>query len=164
MNFTHYQNLMEQTLRELQQPHNDVFKAGKPLTAEQFSPLVLAYVGDAFFTLYVRTRLLGAERQKVRVLHTYDAEIVSATMQAFAVHRLEDELSETELAVLKRGRNAKSTVPKSASVSDYRYSTGFEAVLGSLWLGGCQERLLELAGKAFDIIVREIQDRKKRGD
>lgn len=164
MNFTHYQNLMEQTLKELQQPQNDAFKAGPPLTAEQCSPLVLAYVGDAFFTLYVRTRLLGVEKQKVRVLHTYDAEIVSATMQAFAVHRLEAELNEPELAVLRRGRNAKSTVPKSASVSDYRYSTGFEAVLGALWLGGCQERLLELAGKAFDMIVREIQDRKKRGD
>lgn len=132
--------------------------------AARLHPLVLAYIGDAFFNLYVRTRLLSFEQNRVRVLHGHGARMVSATLQAYALRRLEDALSEDELAVVKRGRNAKSTVPKSASVGDYRASTGFEALLGYLYLSGDEARLTALAGDAFVIISRKLANPDEGGE
>ena len=123
----------------------------------QLPPLVLAYIGDAWFALYVRTRLLNHEQNKVRVLHSYGAKMVSAVMQSKAVRVLEEQLTEEEAGVMRRGRNAKSAVPKSASVSEYRYSTGFEALLGYLFLQGRQERLAYFTAEAFNLISREIE-------
>lgn len=119
-------------------------------------PLVLAYIGDAFFNLYVRTKLLSFEQSKVRVLHSYGARMVSATWQAFALRAMEVELTESEKAVVRRGRNTKSTVPKSASVADYRYSTGFEALLGYLYLSGDHSRMEKIAARAFADISRKL--------
>lgn len=82
------------------------------IPVERLHPLVLAYVGDAYFSLYIRTKLLSYEQNKVRVLHTLDSKIVSATMQAVAYKSLESELTEIEAGIVRRGRNAKSTVPK----------------------------------------------------
>ena len=128
----------------------------KDIPVDRLHPLVLAYVGDAYFTLYVRTTLLSYEQNKVRVLHTLDSKIVSATMQAVAFQSLESGLTEQEMSIVKRGRNAKSTVPKSATVAEYRNSTGFEALLGYLYLGKNYERLSELVEKAFAVISREM--------
>jgi len=119
-------------------------------------PLVLAYIGDAFFSLFVRTKLLHFEQSKVRVLHNHGARMVSATLQAQALKKLEPDLSESELDIVRRGRNAKSAVPKSASVGDYRSSTGFEALLGYLYLNKNEARLEQLAELAFVAISREI--------
>lgn len=124
--------------------------------AEQLHPLVLAYIGDAYFNLYIRTKLLSYEQNKVRVLHTFGAKIVSAPMQAFAYKTLESELTDQEKSIARRGRNAKSTVPKSATVGEYRSSTGFEALFGYLYLCKNHERLSELAEKSFVIISREM--------
>jgi ribonuclease-3 family protein len=124
--------------------------------AERLPPLVLAYIGDAYFNLYVRTKLLFFEQSKVRVLHLHGAKIVSATMQAFALKQLEPLLSEAEAGIVRRGRNAKSNVPKSASVSDYRYSTGFEALMGFLYLRGDHQRLDQLASQAFTLIAQSL--------
>ena len=132
-----------------------------PLPPERLHPLVLAYVGDAYFTLYVRTRLLAHEQNRVRVLHTFDSKIVSATMQAFAIKNIEQELSEEEAGIVRRGRNAKSTPAKSASVGDYRYSTGFEALVGYLFLAEKQERLEEITSKVFAIIMQKIENESK---
>lgn len=158
MKFEHFQFLMGNTFI---QGTNDGAPPAKftEIQAERLNPLVLAYVGDAYFTLYVRTRLLSYEQSKVRILHTYDARMVSATMQAFAYRALEPGLTESEIDIVRRGRNAKSTVPKSASVGDYRYSTGFEALLGFLFLGGKYERLTEIAEQAFNVISREMTNR-----
>lgn len=131
------------------------------ITVERLHPLVLAYVGDAYFSLYVRTKMLSYEQNKVRVLHTLDAKIVSATMQAVAYKSLESELTEAEISIAKRGRNAKSTVPKSATVADYRSSTGFETLLGYLYLGKNHERLSEIVEKAFAVITREMTNTAK---
>ncbi len=132
--------------------------------ARGLHPLVLAYIGDAFFNLYVRTRLLAFEQNRVRVLHGYGAKMVSATLQAQALREMEGRLSEDELAVVRRGRNAKSTVPKSASVGDYRASTGFEALLGFLYLSGEEARLAALAGDAFVIISRKLSNPDENGE
>lgn len=128
------------------------------IPTERLHPLVLAYVGDAVFNLYIRTQLLHYEQSKVRVLHGHGARMVSATLQAHAIRTLEPELTETEMDIVRRGRNAKSTVPKSASVGDYRYSTGFEALLGYLYLSKSEARLAELSEKAFVVISRKLSN------
>ncbi len=150
---------------------NNIFEQGdgtgappikyKDIPAQQLHPLVLAYIGDAYFSLYVRTTMLSYEQNKVRVLHTLDAKIVSATMQALAYKSLEGELTETEKNIAKRGRNAKSSVPKSATVADYRSSTGFEALVGYLYLSKNYERLSVIVEKAFAIIARGMTNSAK---
>lgn len=155
MNYDHFQKLVNNffTLNEA----GDVAPAKyNDIAVNQLPALVLAYVGDAYFTLYVRTRLLGYEQNKVRVLHTFDAKMVSAVMQSKAVKLLEDQLTAEEADILRRGRNAKSTVPKSASIAEYRYATGFEALMGYLYLQKKHDRLSEIVDKAFDIISREM--------
>ncbi|MDF2568873.1 MAG: mrnC [Sporomusa sp.] len=155
MNYDHFQKLVDNffTINDA----GDVSPAKyADVTADRLPPLVLAYVGDAYFTLYVRTRLLGYEQNKVRVLHTFDAKMVSAVMQSKAVKVLEDQLSPEEADIVRRGRNAKSTVPKSASIAEYRYATGFEALMGYLYLQKKHDRLSEIVDKAFDVISREM--------
>lgn len=126
-------------------------------------PLVLAYIGDAWFSLYIRIKLLEYERRQVRVLHTLEADAVSATMQAYVLRRLEPMLKSEEMTIVRRGRNAKSRTPKSASVQDYHSSTGFESLLGYLFLNQQQERLEELAAQALTLITREITARRQGG-
>ena len=132
--------------------------------AKQLNPLVLAYVGDAYFHLFVRTRLLSYEQGKVQALHSFSAQIVSAVWQCRAYQGIEEMLTEEEKGIYRRGRNAKSHAPRSASVAEYHASTGFEALLGSLYLTEQHERLYEIAEAAFKIISRammqEIQEKK----
>ncbi|HWR09851.1 Mini-ribonuclease 3 [Sporomusa sp.] len=155
MRFDHFQKLVDNffTLNEAGEVSPAKYD---DIEAERLSPLVLAYIGDAYFTLYVRTRLLGYEQNKVRVLHTFDAKIVSAVMQSKAVKILEDQLTPEEADIVRRGRNAKSTVPKSASIAEYRYATGFEALMGFLYVQKNYDRLSEIVDKAFAIISREM--------
>jgi len=129
--------------------------------AKQLHPLVLAYIGDAYFSLYIRTKMLSYEQNKVRVLHTLDSKIVSASMQAVAYKSLESQLTEEEVSIAKRGRNAKSTVPKSATVAEYRSSTGFETLLGYLYLTKNYERLSEIVDQSFAVIAREMTNTAK---
>lgn len=155
MNFDHFQKLVDSffSMNEA----GDISPAKyNEIDAERLPPLVLAYVGDAYFTLYVRTRLLGYEQNKVRVLHTFDAKMVSAVMQSKAVKALGDQLTPAEADIVRRGRNAKSTVPKSASIAEYRYATGFEALVGYLYLGKSYDRLSEIVDRAFTAISREM--------
>ncbi len=122
----------------------------------QLSPLVLAYIGDAYFNLFVRGRLLSYEQAKVQALHSFSAQIVSAVWQAKAYKGIESMLTEDEKAIFRRGRNAKSRTPRSASISEYHVSTGFEALLGSLYLEEKYDRLYEIAEKAFQYISKEM--------
>ena len=126
------------------------------LEPAKMAPVVLAYIGDAVFTLFVRTRLIEYERDKINVLHAYTSRAVSAAMQARALFALWPDLAGDEREIVRRGRNAKSQPPKSASVAEYKHSTGFEALLGYLFLSGQDERLAQLADKAFAIIAREM--------
>lgn len=128
----------------------------RPEQAERLHPLVLAYIGDSYFSLYTRLRVMALCPDKVRIIHNYSAKMVSATMQALALRQMEGCLNEQEQQVYRRGRNAKSTVPRSATIADYRASTGFEALLGYLFIAGKQERLLEICEQAFEVISREI--------
>lgn len=119
-------------------------------------PLVLAYVGDAYFHLFVRTRLLSYEQSKVQVLNQFSAQMVSAIWQDKAYRAIEPMLTEEEIAVYKRGRNCKSRVSKSASVAQYHSSTGFEALLGTLYLQEKNDRLYEIAEASFQVISQEM--------
>lgn len=116
----------------------------------EYPSLVLAYVGDAVFELLVRTHMVTMERKKVNELHHDTVELVKAQSQARLARQLYYELSEEEKDIVKRGRNAKSTPPKNADPGDYKLSTGFEALLGYLYLKGDEDRLLYLVSKALD--------------
>ncbi|MCY0876466.1 MAG: ribonuclease III [Firmicutes bacterium] len=121
---------------------------GYPLTEEQayaLPPLTLAYVGDAVWELHVRMMLVLAGERQPRQLHKLAVGYVKAGAQADRIHALQERLSEREQQVVRRGRNAKSaTVPRGASVADYRSSTGLEALLGYLHLAGQDSRLQEI--------------------
>ncbi|MHB1628254.1 MAG: Mini-ribonuclease 3 [Bacilli bacterium] len=113
--------------------------------AYRMSPLALAYVGDAVWELEVRATLIGRGERRPQQLHRLAVEKVRANAQADRLRRIADALSERERAVVRRGRNARSrSVPRSASVADYRASTGVEALLGYLHLSGLTERLREI--------------------
>ena len=119
------------------------------------SPLILAHVGDAYFHLYVRTRLLHVTHNITR-LHDLSAQIVSATAQAKIYRAIENFLSDDERDIFRRGRNAKSHAPRKASVAEYHASTGFEALLGNLFLRKNFTRLNEICELAFDVAHKEI--------
>jgi ribonuclease III family protein len=129
---------------------------------KQLNSLALAYMGDAVLETYVRYHLLQNGQVKPHHLHKEATRYVSAKAQSNVLHQMKEEgfFPEEEIAILKRGRNAKSgTVPKNTDVQTYRYSTAFEALLGSLYLAGNQERLEEIIQYALDLI-----DQKKGGN
>ena len=115
----------------------------------QIPALNLAYVGDTVYDLYVRAYLIHTHPQTVHNLHLLSAHMVCAQGQARAFFALEGQLTEEELAVYRRGRNAHSgTVPKNANVTDYRVATGLETLLGHLWVLGREERIDQLMAVA----------------
>jgi ribonuclease-3 family protein len=120
--------------------------------------LALAYLGDAVFSLYVRERLVAAERGKVRVLNDVAAQIVRATAQAQALGAILPLLTLEEADIARRGRNTKSTAPKSASVQEYRRSTGFECLLGWLYWQQDRARLSFLLDKAFGLLIENLRE------
>lgn len=115
------------------------------------NPLVLAYVGDSVYELIIRTHLVRNNMEmNVHKLHIKGIGYVKAKAQSNFMKIILDELSDEELAIFKRGRNTKSyTVPKNADLTDYRMATGFEALIGYLYLIGELDRIKEL----LDIII-----------
>ena len=115
-----------------------------------YSPLVLAYLGDAVYELVIRTRVVNRGNTQVNKMHRMTAGLVKAEAQAKMYMLLEEELTEEEQAVYRRGRNAKSaTMAKHATMRDYRMATGFEALMGWLYLNGRLERLTELVSQGL---------------
>ena len=123
---------------------------------ELLSPLSLAYIGDAVYELYVRTHIMKDENLPVNKLHKTATGYVKAKAQSDAIHNIEDRLTEQEIAVFKRGRNAHShTSAKNADIVDYRHATGFEALIGYLYMTGNKERLnqvLEMSVECLDSV------------
>ena len=126
---------------------------------KQLNPILLAYIGDVVFSLYVRLRLLPTSGQ-VRVIHDLGSKMVSAVYQAKAMEALENILDEEEAWIAKRGRNTKSTVPKSASVYEYILGTAFETLIGWLFLSAKEERLAEILEQSFTIIVETVRAKR----
>ena len=115
--------------------------------AREDSPLALAYLGDAVYELAIRTFVMNHGNTQVNKMHKKTAGLVKAEAQANFYKVLEEELTEEEKAVYRRGRNAKSvTMAKHATMKDYRMATGFEALMGYLYLTEQMERMAELLG------------------
>lgn len=110
-----------------------------------YSPLTLAYIGDAIYELVIRTLVVGHGNTAPNKLHKKTSSIVCAKSQSDAVEKITPYLTEEETGVLKRGRNAKSfTSAKNATIAEYRRATGFEALMGYLYLTDQTDRLIEL--------------------
>ena len=117
----------------------------------QLSPLVLAYIGDSIYDLVIKTWVIEQGNMQVNKLNKKTSSIVKAESQSVMIGAIEPMLSEYEEAVYKRGRNAKSyTSAKNASIGDYRRATGFEALMGYLYLSGQYERMMELVKAGLD--------------
>lgn len=123
----------------------DMFTEISKEKAKQISPVTLAFVGDAVYSLYVREREVLKCGGKLNELQKHTSAYVSAKGQSELLFKIESAFTEEEEDIFHRGRNAKkSTKSKNASVADYNRSTGFEAVLGYLYLTGQYDRIARL--------------------
>ena len=130
--------------------------------ANMYSPLSLAYIGDAIYEVYVRSYVLEQGNTAVNKLHRASTGYVSARAQSRVIKELASVLTEEETAVYKRGRNAHSnTSAKNADIVDYRHATGFEALLGYLFISRNYERLNEIIKLSFNII--DVTNYKENG-
>ena len=125
----------------------------EPIDVCSYSPLALAYMGDAVYEVLIRTRVMNRGSMQVNKMHKKSASLVKAEAQARMIQALQEELTPQEHAVYKRGRNAHSaSSAKNASIRDYRMATGFEALVGYLYLTGQYERLLKLVHDGLERI------------
>lgn len=135
-------------------PDGDALRAlsgGNLPPYKSMSGLSLAFVGDSVYELLVRQYVLSLGEARVQDLHRETVALVNAAFQAKAAEKLSAVLTEEELSYYKRGRNANSAhTPKNKSEAEYHRSTGFEALLGYLYLSEQYDRLEEL----FDMIIR----------
>lgn len=117
----------------------------KDVNPKQYSPLVLAYIGDSVFDLVIKSKVIAEGNSPVNRLHRKTSSYVKASAQAKMFRRIEADLTEEEFGIYKRGRNAKSgTVPKNADLIDYKVATGLEALIGFLYLENRFKRIIEL--------------------
>lgn len=127
---------------------NQLFKTAfhiQKVDVKTYSPLALAYIGDGVYELAIRTIIVSEANQQVNKYHKKASALVKAQAQADIIKRLEPFLTEEEHVIYKRGRNTKSnTVAKNATMIDYRMATGFEALIGYLYLQENFQRIIEL--------------------
>lgn len=122
-----------------------------PDEARQYSPVVLAFIGDAVYSLYVREKLCFSTDYKTGELQKLTSKTVSARGQSELVEKLFPLFTQEETEIFKRGRNAKKpTKSKNATVAEYNRSTGFEAVIGYLYITGNKRRIDELLKNVTD--------------
>ena len=137
---------MEEILDYLLKPFNI-----EKRDAKEFSPLVLAYIGDAVYELIIRSILVSGGNRPVNKLNKDATSLVKAGAQAQIIKLINDELSEEEFTIFKRGRNSSPhTMAKNASMIDYKYATGFESLIGFLYLDNQFDRALELVKTGLD--------------
>lgn len=118
---------------------------------QTYSPLALAYIGDSVYDLIIKSLMINQGNKQVNKLHQDTIGLVQASTQSLMMRTMQQHLSEEEHAVYKRGRNAKSvSAAKNQSITDYRRATGFEALLGYLYLKKEWKRLLDLVKIGLD--------------
>ncbi|WP_294373258.1 Mini-ribonuclease 3 [uncultured Clostridium sp.] len=124
------------------------------IEARMLNPLQLALIGDGVYEIFIRNYILSNNTAlSANKIHVKAIQYVKAKSQSIIMHNIEELLTEDEEAVFKRGRNAKSpTVPKNADVRDYRMATGFEALVGYLYLCGNKDRLKFIFDKSIEIM------------
>lgn len=116
-----------------------------------YSPLTLAYIGDCVFDLIIKNLVISHGNKQVSKLHKETSSLVQASAQSLMMRKIQEQLTEEETSVYKRGRNAKSITPaKNQSITDYRRATGFEALLGYLYLQKEWKRMLDLVKIGLD--------------
>ena len=119
--------------------------------AKMLSPLVWAYVGDSVYELFVRTKLTNNSNAKPHKLHIESIKYVKAKAQADILKKIQDSLSDDEKDIVRRGRNTENHhVAKNSNVADYSQSTGFEALIGYLYLTKQDDRLEEILNMCID--------------
>ena len=143
--------------------HSDLFQIIKDtmelkdIDIINYSPLTLAYIGDGIYEIVIRTIIVDQANRQVNKIHKAASNLVKAHTQAEMIFAIMDKLTEQELAIYKRGRNAKAvTRAKNASMSDYRTATGFEALMGWLYLTNKSERMMLLIKEGLSIIEKEF--------
>ena len=135
---------MEESVSGLNRTFREIFDL-QPVDLKTYSPLTLAYIGDAAYELVILSLVVEQGNATVNKLHKRSSRLVKAKAQAEAAVKLLDVFTEEEMAVYKRGRNARShTMAKNAEMTDYRMATGFEAVMGYLHLKQDYERMVTL--------------------
>lgn len=131
----------------------------------QLNPLVMAFVGDSVFTLFVRTKLACACHTKAGGLHKEANKFVSAPAQSYMFGAIEDMLTDDEAAIARRAKNAhNNTVAKHATVADYKRATSLEAVFGYLSLSEQNERLEFLLETAYAINEKRTKQEQTETD
>ena len=139
---------MEQLLNYM---HDKTGKLMDQTQVRMMNPLILAYIGDTVYDLFIRTYLIHNYDIPVHQLHIKSISFVKAASQSKSLQNINEILTEDEKGIVKRGRNAKSgTVPKNADVTEYRWATGFETLLGFLYLTGQEERLYQILDYILD--------------
>ncbi len=129
------------------------------LTVRMMNPLKLAYLGDVVFEMYIRVYLINKVVLTPHEMSKKAIQYVKASSQASLVIGIKEQLSEEEWTLVKRGRNQKSaTVPKNALMSDYRYATGFEALIGYLHLLNREQRIIEIVKLGIDYLENKKAD------
>lgn len=133
---------------------SDIRKSlGVEVDASQYSPLSLAYLGDSVYELFIRTRLVGMANMQVGKLNKKGNELAMAVTQAAMVDKLLESLTEEERTYIQRGKNAKVVnVPKSCNAREYHKATGFECLLGYLYLSGQDDRIAEIITQGWESI------------
>ncbi|SEP74599.1 ribonuclease-3 family protein [Lachnospiraceae bacterium RM5] len=122
---------------------------------ETYSPLTLAYIGDAVYELIIRTLVVAKGNKQVNKLHKESSSLVKASTQADMIENIKEILTEDEEVIFKRGRNAKSfSKAKNATMSEYRQATGFEALIGYLYLSKKSDRMIEIINYGLDKILK----------
>lgn len=121
------------------------------IDTKECSPLVLAYIGDCVFDLIIKTMAAGRGNRPVHKLHEETSRYVKASAQSFMMRSMQEHLTEEEHAIYRRGRNSRTVSPaKNQSITDYRRATGFEALIGYLYLRREYERLTELVALGLE--------------
>lgn len=129
---------------------NELFEM-EEVDIREYSPLTLAYIGDCIYDLVIKSLVINEGNKQVNKLHQETSRLVQASAQSLMMRAMQEHLTEEEHAVYKRGRNAKSVSPaKNQSITDYRRATGFEALLGYLYLKKDYKRLLDLVKIGLD--------------
>lgn len=147
---------MEKSLRfEFDSYMHELFQM-EEVDIATYSPLTLAYIGDSIYDLIIKSLIISRGNKQVNKLHNDTSHLVQASTQSLMMRTMQEHLTEEEHAIYKRGRNAKSVSPaKNQSITDYRRATGFEALLGYLYLKKDWKRLLDLVKIGLDSLEGE---------
>lgn len=146
---------MEKSIEEESRRLESIFgvKAENP---ESYSPLTLAYLGDAVYELLVRTLVVEESNAPGYKRSKRSSRLVNAGTQARMIRAIEPLLTEKEEKIYKRGRNAKTnSMAKHATVTDYHMATGFESLMGYLYLAGEFDRMMDLVAAGFSAIKEQ---------